>query len=163
MAVGVDAGDLLVVGREEREGFLRPLVISDVPERLAVAERLVALLAVGDGRVVGLERGERAARAVRRVRDEGRDLVDLRVREALLERRHAVPAVAHLAGDGRLVGFQLVEVRADLALRVRGLEGVATGAARAREHLASGGARSGPGAPAAIGREGNCEEEPAAE
>src|SRR5439155_24566915 len=126
-----------VVGRQKRKRLLRALLVGDVPERLPVAERLAALLALRNGRLVGLERRERAGRAVCRVCDERRDLGDLISGEALLERRHSVAAVAHLTDDGRLIRLELVEVRPDLALCVRGLERVAAGAARGREHLRS--------------------------
>ena len=163
VAVGVDAGDALVVGRQQRQGLLRPLAEGDVPEGLPVAEGLVALLAVLDGRVVGLERRERAARGMRHLGDIRGDLRDLAPGEPALEGGHAVAACAHLTGNRRLVRLELIQVRADLALRTGRLEGVAAGAARGREDLR---ARRAGGAvlrtAAGAYEQDNCEEDPAA-
>src|SRR4051794_30094586 len=65
-----------------------------------------------------------------------RDRVDLGVRETALERRHAAGLAARddLPADGGAIGLELVEVRAHLAVRLRGGERVAPGAVL-REHL----------------------------
>src|SRR5262245_23503561 len=145
-----------VVGREQRERLLGPLAVGEVAKRLAVAELLPVVLAVADGRVVGLER-EARSRDSCRGRDELGDLRDLLGRELAVEGRHAVPARPDLVLDGGLVRLQLVEIRADLALRVRGLERVAAAAPRAREHLAPRAGRAPAGAAAAGDERGESE------
>ena len=69
-----------------------------------------------------------------RIRDER----DLARGQLAAEGRHAVATYAHLVLDGRRVGLQFVEIRPDLALRVRGLEGVAAAAAGARKEFPPG-------------------------
>src|SRR5262245_13230860 len=137
-----------VVGREQREGLLRSLAVGEVAERLPVAELLAVLLAVRDRRVVGLELDARA-RCARRGGDERSDLGDLLRRKLAAERRHPVSARPHLVLDGGLVRLQLVQVRADLALCVGGLQRVAGTAPRACEDLAAGARRTAAGAAAA--------------
>src|SRR4029450_2817906 len=153
MAVGMDGRVRPVVRREQRERLLRALVVREVAERLPVAELLPALLAVRDRRVVGLELDARARRA-RRGRDERRDLGDLLRRELAAERRHAVPARPHLMLDGGLIRLQLVEIRADLALRAGRLQGVAASASRACEDLAARARRPPAGGAAACDERG---------
>src|SRR5215475_463373 len=136
----MDAGDLRVVRSEQRQCLLRAVLVGEVAERLAEAERLPALLAAGDRRLVGLE-GDAHLRRLRRRRDEGRDLGDLLRAQLAAERRHAVAAVAHLPLNGRLVGLQLVEIGSDLAFRAGGRERVAAAAAGAGEDLRAGRAR----------------------
>ena len=65
VAVGVDAGDARVVGREQSERSLGSLLVGEVAERLPEAERLPALLASGNRLLVGLE-GEADLRRLRR-------------------------------------------------------------------------------------------------
>ena len=56
MAIGVDALDRPVVGRQERERLLGPLAVGEVAEGLAVAAERGLLGALRDRGRVGLER-----------------------------------------------------------------------------------------------------------
>src|SRR5919201_5663954 len=111
---------------------MRSAVVRDVAECLLVAEEVVA---VADLLLVGTEADQARGAVLRRARDERRDLLDLLRAQLAAEGRHPAAAVRNLANHAVVVGLQLVEVRPDLALRLRGAERVAGAAAGAREHL----------------------------
>src|SRR5207248_9451421 len=115
VAVAIDAGHGVVAGGDRVWRLLGPVPVGDVRERLPEAERLLALLAALDGRVVRLERRRLAGRPRGRG-DEGGNLADLCSRKAPLERGHAVAADAHLMGDRGRVRLERVEAGPDLAL-----------------------------------------------
>ena len=126
------------------EGLLRPVVVGEVPERLLVAGRVLAVL---DLLVVRLERDLSGAARARRRGDERCDLLDLGRRQLALEGRHAVSAVRDLPLDGLLVGAQLVEVRADRSFRAGRLHRVAARTTGGREDLRARSPAAAPGRP----------------
>lgn len=129
------------------ERGLRSLVVGEVRERLLVAAiRGPVGPAILDLRVVGLELGGDSGRRPCRHRNEIGDVGDLLVAQLASERRHADPAVLHLARHAVRRGPGLVEVRPDCAFRACLLKRVTATAPRAGKDLGAGGVRGRSGA-----------------
>src|SRR5262249_33799712 len=122
---GVPALELV----ELLEGELRPASVGDVPERLP--ETGEVLMALGRQPLVRDERsGDGRAGRPGGTRHGGSHLADRACGELPAEAGHPVAAAAHLAEHRRVIRPELVEVWADLPVRVGLSQRVTAGAAR---------------------------------
>jgi hypothetical protein len=133
---------------------LRPIGEGDVAEGL-LETRVLAVVAILELGVVGLEPPGDVAAPFGRAGDVGGDGLDLLVAQLRLERGHAVPAAANLPFDPLGRERRLVEARADAGVRARVGKGVAVTAACVGENLGAGRALRRLPTAAAAGEDGD--------